>query len=317
MANRKTRRQRKPKKPPRSKDILKSQLLRSLAGISVLILLIVLAGVATHYLLLKKHLIGPKAKPAETQKPQFEIYPEHESLPVAPPPKPKPGVAKELPKIAIIIDDVGYDPDIIEKFLGLDAALTFSVLPQNPFQRSIAKAAQAKGVDLMLHLPMEPNEYPLINPGPGALLTSMSPDELIYQLKLNLDAVPLIKGVNNHMGSKMTAVSTQMYQIFSILKKRNLFFIDSRTTVDTLCMPSARLFKVPFAQRDVFIDHIQEADFIRKQLHRLLHIAETRGEAIGIAHPHELTYNMLLEILPELKQRSILVPASQLVHIIG
>lgn len=317
MANKKRRRPKKPKRTPRSKDTLKTHLIRTFAGIGVLILLVVAAGVATHHLLLRKHLIGPATKPPVTKKPPFEIYPEEEIPPVTPLPKPKPGLPTTLPKIAIIIDDVGYDRDMVEKFLGLDAVFTFSVLPHNPFQRSIARAAQTKGIEIMLHLPMEPNEFPTINPGPGALLTSMSPDELLSQLKNNLDAVPMIKGVNNHMGSKMTTVSTQLYQIFSILKKRDLFFIDSRTTVDTLCKPSARLFKVPFAQRDVFIDHIQEPEFIRKQLNRLLQIAKRRGEAIGIAHPHEITYDVLREALPKLKEHSILVPASEVVHIIG
>ena len=113
----------------------------------------------------------------------------------------------------------------------------------------------------MLHLPMEPSEYPMVNPGPGALLSSMSADELIAQLKKDLQSVSSIKGVNNHMGSKMTQHSAQMYQIFSILKKEGLYFIDSRTTSKTLCKPSARLLQVPFAERDVFLDHIPKSRF--------------------------------------------------------
>jgi hypothetical protein len=167
----------------------------------------------------------------------------------------------------------------------------------------------------MLHLPLEPLEYPSVDPGPGTLLTSMSPDELIIQLNKNLDAIPFIKGVNNHMGSKMTTSSTQIYQIFSILKKRNLFFIDSLTTSESLCKPSARLLQLPFAQRDVFIDHFQESDFIRKQINLLIRIADKHGEAIGIAHPHIITYNILRELLPELQKKVQLVPASQIVHI--
>ena len=119
------------------------------------------------------------------------------------------------------------------------------------------------------------------------------------------------------MGSKMTTVSTQMYQIFSILKQKNLFFIDSRTTPDTLCRPSARLFHIPFAQRDVFIDHIQKPDFMQKQLNSLLQIANTKGEAIGIAHPHEMTYDVFKEMIPILKKKAIFVPASKVVHVIG
>ena len=168
----------------------------------------------------------------------------------------------------------------------------------------------------MLHLPMEPNEYPLINPGPGVLLTSMSPDKLINQLNEDLDAVPFVKGVNNHMGSKMTTIAPQLYQIFSVLKKRNLYFVDSRTTVDTLCRPSAQLLKVPFAQKDVFIDHIPKPDFIREQIHQLIKIAGSHGEAIGIAHPHTATYEVLREMLPEVKKKAILVRASDIAHIV-
>jgi hypothetical protein len=164
---------------------------------------------------------------------------------------------------------------------------------------------------------MEPEEYPRVDPGPGTLLTTMSPDQLISQLQKNLDTLPSIKGVNNHMGSRLTAESSQLYQIFSILKKRGLFFVDSRTTAKTLCKPSARMFKIPFAQRDVFIDHHPKPEFIRKQINMLIEIANRHGEALGIAHPHMTTYKVLKEILPDLRQKVQLVPASAIVHVIG
>jgi len=164
---------------------------------------------------------------------------------------------------------------------------------------------------------MEPIEYPAVNPGPGTLLTSMTPDQLIRKLEKNLAAVPYINGVNNHMGSRMTADSSQMYQIFSILKKRNLFFIDSRTTNKTLCKPSARLFQIPFAQRDVFLDHSQNPDFIRRQIKELIRIAQRNGQAVGIGHPHTVTYDILREMMPELEKKVKLVPASEIVHPVG
>ena len=315
MAKRKKRRQKKPKRKSRKGGTLKTHLIRAFVGFGILIILVVIAGVFVHHILLDKYTTEPVAKPRVTKPPRFEVYPKEK----IPPRKPisKPGLPKKLPKIAIIIDDIGYNEKVAEKFLTLDAVLTFSMLPHNPFQKSIVRAALAKGYEIMLHLPMEPNEYPKINPGPGALLTSMSPDQLISQLNKNLDAIPSVKGVNNHMGSKMTTVSTQLYQIFSILKKRGLFFVDSRTTADTLCKPSARLLQVPFAERDVFIDHIQEPDFIRKQINHLVEIAYSKGEAVGIAHPSTLTYDVLREVLPELKKKAVLVPASKIVHIIS
>ena len=315
MAKKKIGRRNKPKRKSSKKSAQKANLMRSFAGLGVLTVLVIIAGLLANHFLLRRHPVEPVIKPSAIKIPRFEIYPEKEVPPHKPIPKPVPGIPKELPKIAIIIDDIGYDKEIVGKFLGLDAVFTFSILPYSPFQKSIARLVHSKGFDVMLHLPMEPNEYPMVNPGPGALLTSMSPDQLINQLDRDLDSVPFIQGVNNHMGSKMTTVSTQLYQILSVLKKRKLFFIDSRTTTETLCKPSAQLLQVPFAQKDVFLDHIQKPDFIRKQIHRLIHIANSHGEAIGIAHPHAVTYDVLREVLPELKKKAILVHASDVVHI--
>ncbi len=259
----------------------------------------------------------PTPKTPLPAKPKFEIYPKEVLPPDEPVPEPEIPPEMQLPKVAIIIDDMGYDRKMADRFLSLDAVLTFSFLPQSPFLRTIVTKAHRNGFETMLHQPMEPMEYPEVDPGPGALLTTMSPDELTRQLNKNLDAFPYIKGVNNHMGSKMTTISTQMYQVFIVLKKRNLFFIDSRTSAQTLCKPSARLMQVPFAERDVFLDHVQSQTFVRNQFRRLLHRAIDQGYAVGIAHPHPVTYEVLQELLPDLKKKVRLVPASEVVHIIG
>jgi len=248
---------------------------------------------------------------------RYEIYPK-ETAPdeASPPPATFPPTEKK-PLASIIIDDMGYDKKLANGFLSLDIPLTFSMLPFSPFQEDIVQAIDSKGMEIMLHLPMEPDEYPHVDPGPGALLISMSPDELIRQLTEDIRSIPGIRGVNNHMGSKMTAISSQMYQIFSILKKEGLFFIDSRTTVNTLCRPSARLLQVPFAERDIFLDHETTADFIRQQVYKLIQEAEKNGSAIGIGHPHEITIQVLQEMMPELTKRVRLVPASRLVERLG
>jgi len=299
------------------------KLKRAIIGLLFLIVIVSLAGALVNQLILHRSSITSLRSSVKSlidkktihKTPVYEIYPEKEPIYKRSIAKPEPTFTKKLPKLAIIIDDIGYDRIIADKFLNLDVVLTFSLLPHSLFQNKIAMEAHEKGFEIMLHLPLEPFEYPLINPGPGMLLTSMSPDELIKQLNKNIDAIPFIKGVNNHMGSKMTTSSTQIYQIFSILKKRKLFFIDSLTTSKSLCKPSARLLKLPFAQRDVFIDHIQKPDFIRKQIKLLVRIAQKHGEAIGIAHPYIITYNILHELLPELQKKVELVSASTIARI--
>jgi len=325
MAKRRTTRKKNSRKKSPKKKLFQNSLFKAVAGVTILLLLVALAGVLAHFLITPAKQARPpaaqrKSLPAVKEPiakiPTFEIYPKQEIPPEKKPPKPPPD-KKQLPMVAIIFDDLGYDTKFAQKLSELHAAVTFSILPHSPFQDRIARLAKDKGLDIMLHLPMEPIEYPNVNPGPGTLLTTMTPDQLIQQLEENLKAVPYIKGVNNHMGSRMTAESSQMYQIFSILKQKGLYFIDSRTTAQTLCKPSARLFQIPFAQRDVFLDHVEEADFVRKQIKELIRVARRNGYAVGIGHPHSITYKVLREMLPDLQKEVQLVPASEIVHLLG
>jgi polysaccharide deacetylase 2 family uncharacterized protein YibQ len=116
------------------------------------------------------------------------------------------------------------------------------------------------------------------------------------------------------MGSRISESSDQMRQIFSILKKRGLYYIDSRTTAQTSAPASARLLQLPFAERDIFIDHFDDTAFIRSQLIKLVRRAQQQGYAVGIAHPHENTYQVLNAFLPQLKEQVTLVPASMIVQ---
>jgi polysaccharide deacetylase 2 family uncharacterized protein YibQ len=323
LAKRKTPLRKKRKRPSRKRVALSRSLLRALGGFVLLVALVVAAGLLTqHYIrkpppaTVERPSVEPPESPPVANLPPFEIYPP-DNLPLPEPlPRPQPP-PRGLPKVAIIIDDLGYDRRIAAKFLELDPALTFSVLPFTPYTQSIARNIREQKRELMLHLPMEPLEYPATDPGPGALLTHMSPDQLIGQLRRDLGQVTGIKGVNNHMGSKMTAESTKMYQVFSVLKQQDLYFVDSRSTAQTVGRPSARLFQLPFAERDVFIDHVNDPGFIRKQLDELVRIARKTGVAVGIAHPSPTTLRILQEMLPEIKRNVELVPVSDVVHVIG
>jgi polysaccharide deacetylase 2 family uncharacterized protein YibQ len=221
----------------------------------------------------------------------------------------------EIAKVAIVIDDFGYDGRLARRFLEIDAPLSFSVLPNGTFSKSIARRVRQAGRELMLHLPMEPKGYPEVNPGIGALLTEMTDMELLAALRKNLDAFPDIKGVNNHMGSKFCENEEKLRLVMRELKNRGLFFVDSRTTRRTQAYRVAQEEEVPSAERNVFLDNIQSPQAVRRQLRRLIQLAKLKGEAIGIAHPHEVTLKVLKEDVPKLSSDGIaLVPVSQLVH---
>jgi len=316
------------KKPTatKSKKIKKNnrsrQLLKIPVGLIILTVLVLIAGILTHHMLAKRRPMNRLDNEdgnarAYIPTPQFEIYPEKDI------PRPKPKVPtgatpdNGLPRVAIILDDIGYDRKIVSQFLSLDVPLTLSILPQSPFTKSILAEAQKHNIEIMLHQPMEPFEYPRANPGPGALLSSMSPDEMLQQFIQNLDEMPFVSGVNNHMGSKMTADSAQMRQLFTVMKQRNLYFIDSRTTEKTICRRSADLLQLPFGERDIFIDHLQDNEFIETQLRKLVRIAEKHGIAIGIAHPYRRTFKILRNMMADMKEKVQFVPASEVAQVSG
>ncbi len=261
---------------------------------------------------IKKTVTGLKKKAENTI--HYEVFEDVDQTLIEKKPLPENG---HIPQIVIIIDDIGYDKKIALALCDLDSNITFSVLPFAPFGKIISKQLHARGSQLMLHLPMEPVEYPEINPGPGAILSSMSPDTLLNQLKKNMKNVPYIVGVNNHMGSKITTHSDQMNQIFTILKRENLFFIDSRTAPESQCKASAKLLRLRFGQRDIFLDNFQNQEYITGQFEKLKALAIKHGSAIGIGHPYEATLHTLSRELPKLKNKIKIVRADRLVSIPG
>jgi polysaccharide deacetylase 2 family uncharacterized protein YibQ len=320
MANKRAQTTRRKKRKTKKRPDTPLQLMKGIGALAILVLLVVGIAVMAHFLLKRPQRdYGPppsaKRPVPKVQAQPKPVYEVHTPKPLPPRPVEKmqqlPG--DKPPLVAIIIDDIGYDRHIAQELLSLDAPLTFSVLPGGPFSRQLADAARAKGHEIMLHLPMEPMEYPQVNPGPGALLKRMTPDQLIGQLGRDLDQFQGLKGVNNHMGSGISTSPQRMRQIFTILKKRGLYYIDSRTTAETVARPSAELLHLPFAERDIFIDHFEDEAFIRSQIHKLIQRAQLQGYAVGIAHPHEITERLLSKLLPQLKEKVELVPASMVV----
>jgi polysaccharide deacetylase 2 family uncharacterized protein YibQ len=215
--------------------------------------------------------------------------------------------------VAIIIDDLGYDFELARAFMGLGIPLSLSILPVAPYTEAIVFEAKNRDCELLLHLPMEPKNYPSLNPGPGALFVSMDDDEIRDITGHHLEQIPGVRGVNNHMGSCFTEKKDKMRVVLSELKRRNLFFIDSSTTGQSVGYHLARDMAIPSARRNVFLDNDLKPKAIGLQLERLLGIAKHSGGAIGIGHPNEETLATLRLYLPKLKQEVQLVHASKLV----
>ena len=218
-------------------------------------------------------------------------------------------------RIAIVIDDIGWDVAIAKALLDLDIPLSFAIIPQSPYLTHIVAAAQRHGCEVLLHLPMEPHNYPQVNPGKDALFSHMSPHELSAHLHAALQMLPTAIGVNNHMGSRLTEDSQAMQVIMRELKQYNLFFLDSRTSSASQAYRIAREVGLKTAQRNVFLDHDTRPEQIVQQLHRLATLAQRHGYAIGIGHPYPETLHALKQALPTLRRAGIaIVPVSHLVQ---
>ncbi len=214
--------------------------------------------------------------------------------------------------VAIIIDDMGYDLSLDRSFLKMEAPLSFAFLPMAPHTRELAREAIRLGKDVLVHLPLEPEDKGL-DPGPGVLTLDMNFDSMLSQLREDLDAVPGAIGVNNHMGSRFTSDEKAMKTILLEIKRRGMFYIDSRTTKYTVAMQTALSLGIPAMERAVFLDHSLNRKAIASEIRRLKKVARERGKAIAIGHPHPVTLRVLYQMLPQLRKEVRLVPVHELV----
>lgn len=229
-----------------------------------------------------------------------------------------PSEIKALPRtkpiISIIIDDMGYRKEIGDKILKLTMNLSFSFLPFGQHTASQTHLAQKLGKDILLHLPMEPTSNKW-DPGPGTLYTSMSPQKLQQTFQKDLAAVPMAIGINNHMGSKYTEDKIAMQKLLKLIQSKKLFFLDSLTSGKSLGYTLAKELGVKTMKRNVFLDNDKEKDKILKQLDALLKVAEKKGKAVGLAHPHKETLLALMEFQKYYNERVDLVGIRTLVEV--
>lgn len=187
---------------------------------------------------------------------------------------------------AIVIDDVGYNRDVVDQFLELGIPLTFAVLPQEQFSEKIAEYIHRHGGEIIVHMPMEPKDYPKTNPGPHALFTRM--DEIKIQEKFydNLYSQPFAVGISNHMGSRFLEDEEKVDIFLSLIQQAGLFFVDSRTVSNSFIPDITKRIGLQRLVADVFIDEEDNMRHIKQQLRLLASRAQQMHTAIGIGHVH-------------------------------
>jgi polysaccharide deacetylase 2 family uncharacterized protein YibQ len=227
----------------------------------------------------------------------------------------RPAPSGRGPLLAIILDDLGYDRAPAEALLSLPVPLTVSVLPNHPYSAEIAEEAHRRGDEVLLHLPMESSSDGA-QPEAGELRVGMTPDEVDRHIEEMLESVPHVAGVNNHQGSRATADPLLMNAVMAALRRRGLFFIDSRTTAQTVAYDAAQHDGVRAVYRNAqFLDDTPTREAVLAQISLAERQASRLGWAVAIGHPHPGTLAALEEALPQLQARGVrLVLASDLVR---
>ena len=291
----------------------------SRSGGGWLFLLGLLVGAGVLYLFLKGAPPPPNAggRPATREPPRRERSTPHRSVssdhveptPVATVPAasgPVHGV-----RVALVVDDLGRSVGDLQPLAELGVPITYAVLPFAEETPQVVAALHQRRAEILLHLPMEPKNGE--DPGPGALRQGMTDEELREKTLAALQAVPGAVGVNNHMGSLLSAAEGPMTAVLGVLAARGLFFLDSRTSAQSVGFQVARRLGIPAAERQVFLDGDPSPEAIRGQFERLLGLARARGAAIAIGHPHPDTLAVLAEEVPRARDLGYeFVPVSYL-----
>lgn len=204
-------------------------------------------------------------------------------------------------RLAIVIDDCGYNINNRGTLFEIDSPMTVSILPNLPYSAEMAREAGAHNFEVILHLPLEPHNEGL-SLEKWTLMVDMPPQEANGILVKAIEGIPGLKGVSNHMGSKATEDREFMKGIFVELKKRKLYFLDNLVTDESVCRDLAAEMGVPAIARSVFLDNKADENYIEKQVLSAARLAERNGWAVAIGHDRPNTIKVLSETVPRLKE---------------
>ena len=202
-------------------------------------------------------------------------------------------------KIAIVIDDWGYNLHNLAILKEIRFPLTLSILPNLPYSRKIAREAHDLGLEVILHLPMEPHENYRLEE--DTIMATSSESEIRDIIQEDFSSIIYARGVSNHMGSKVTEDPRVMKIVFSELKKSGFYFLDSLVSANSLGSKIARSMQMNFLKRDIFLDNQSDPEYIREQINKLKLQAGLKGSAIGVGHDRRSTFSVLREELPKLE----------------
>lgn len=216
---------------------------------------------------------------------------------------PAPKVAKRA-KVAIVMDDFGYNMNDFDTLFSINEPVTLSVLPSLKYSKAVSEYARGRGYEVILHLPLESHRKD-IKEETDTIRSGMAEADIASRLAKEIESVPGIRGVSNHMGSKSTEDKELMAAVFKYLKKRHLYFFDSMTSEKSVCREAAEAAGLRYARRDIFLDNTDNVEYVGKQLAALEKMALKRGRAIAVCHDRKNTIAALAKMMPRMAKDGI------------
>jgi hypothetical protein len=209
------------------------------------------------------------------------------------------------PRIALIIDDIGYSLSHARQFLNLGIPITFAILPRLVYSYELALEIHDNGHEILLHQPMEPYNVESFDPGPGALYVGDGPDRIKRIIEKNISGVPYAAGVNNHMGSRFTETYKEIREALKFVRENGLFFVDSLTSSHSMAYRTAKKLHMPATGRNIFLDNLHDESAIYRQLNKLKRHSKKYGQAVGIGHPFPETVQSISRFVKNIKGSDI------------
>lgn len=217
-------------------------------------------------------------------------------------------------QMAIIIDDFGYSSEPINAFAAIQRPLTFAVIPYRQFSNEAASRGLSSGHQVILHLPLEPVTA-AEQSEPITVTTAMSEQDIQQTVTKAIQSVPGIIGVNNHQGSKATADKRVMRTVLNVVKSHNLFFVDSRTSSQSVAFDTSRQMGIRTGENELFLDNSNDVAYIKGRLRTAMQMALQHGSVTVIGHARMNTATAIREMIPEMEAAGIkLVFESQMVR---
>ncbi len=215
-----------------------------------------------------------------------------------------PLINPNAPKMAIVLDDWGYNINNLPALNKMDVPMTLSILPHLRFSTQISNSLAGKKYEIILHMPMEAHNH-TIRAEEKTIYTSMSDEEIRETLKGATASIPNLKGISNHMGSQATEDPRVMKIVMEELQKGKLYFLDSLVTSQSVAEEVSKQVGISFAKRSVFLDNHLDAEYIKGQLLKTAEKAKRNGSAIGIGHDRAVTLKVIQEVAPKLQEEGI------------